>query len=104
MPVRSLAAGRLLAGLGHAFGEPAAGEDPPAAPPEALTRGLRQAGLGVPVWLLLQLQAPLLFIYGQLLRAGAAAWPGSARWAALLEDPARLRAWLAALTPGGDDR
>lgn len=69
--------------------------DPPGpapALPENLLAALRRSGLGLPAYLFLELQRPLLFVYGQYLRLGASAFPGAERLAGWLEglDPETL--------------
>ncbi len=78
----------------HAWGPPAPEPSPAPLLPEALCKGLRHAGLGIPAYLFLELQRPLLFVYGQLLRVGGAVFPGAAGLAALLEEAERLQALL----------
>lgn len=103
MPVTGLGAlRRLPAWLAHAWGVPEPEGGPAPALPAGLVEGLGRAGLGLPAYLFLQFQRPMLFVYGQFLRAGGALFPGTARLAALLEDPDRLHALFERLLAPGD--
>ena len=93
---------RLAAWILHAFGAPVAESDgATAAAADTLAAWVRRAGLALPAALFAELQRPLFFAYGQLLRAAGPVLPPAGRWASLLEDSTRMDVLLRRLTARG---